>query len=88
MKSWIAEMGKVRASLQEMRSKFASNLQQKGVDFAAHVANQKGLFSLIPELNTDYLKNEHSIYVPKGGRINISGLKENNLDKVVNAISH
>jgi len=84
--SWIEEMGKIRRALQEMRSGLASNLYGRRISFAAHITNQKGLFSLIPELNTDALRSEHSIYVPKGGRINISGLKPSNLNKVVDAI--
>ena len=52
------------------------------------VANQRGMFSLLP-LNPDQVNsliNDHAVYLAGDGRINIAGCQTHQIDKFVSAL--
>ena len=83
---WQEELLRIRNYLLKMRKEFSQKLQAQGIDWGREVQNQNGLFSLLPELKTEELQKNFGIYIPPNGRVNVSGLKESNLDVVVKAI--
>ncbi|MCZ6634861.1 MAG: aspartate/tyrosine/aromatic aminotransferase [bacterium] len=88
---WDAEVKEMRDRINSMRKLFVDGLERKGVrrDFS-FVARQKGMFSysgLTPE-QVDALREKHSVYVVKnGGRINVAGMTEQNMDRLCEAIA-
>ena len=87
LEKWQQELKIIRNKLVEMRQQLVYKLNLHNITSFNEIANQKGLFSLLPQLNTENLKKNHAIYIPKNGRINISSIKNDNLDKIVEALS-
>ena len=87
LEKWQQELKIIRNKLVEMRQQLVYKLNLHNITSFNEIANQKGLFSLLPQLNTENLKKNHAIYIPKNGRINISSIKTDNLDKIVEALS-
>jgi len=54
----------------------------------APIARQQGLFALLPISGTDVvrLRERHGIYMRSSGRINIAGLREESVDRFVEAL--
>jgi aromatic-amino-acid transaminase len=78
------ELDMMRKRINGLRQDVAKSLPQLSA-----VANQRGLFSLLP-ISTDavrLLREESAIYMAPDGRINIAGLSEANLPHFVEAIS-
>jgi len=94
-KEWDDEVKEMRDRINGMRRLFVDTLERKGVkrDFS-FIARQRGMFSfsgLTPD-QVDALREKHSIYVVKtGGRINVAGVSEDNIDylceSIVNVLS-
>jgi len=86
---WISEVDEMRQRINEMRNLFVITLRQKGAsrDFS-YIAQQRGMFSYSGLSNdqVDSLRKEHSIYIVKGGRINVAGMTESNMDTLCSAI--
>jgi aromatic-amino-acid transaminase len=81
---WQVELDMMRKRINGLRQDVAKSLPQLSA-----VANQRGLFSLLP-ISTDavrLLREESAIYMAPDGRINIAGLSEANLPHFVEAIS-
>jgi aspartate/tyrosine/aromatic aminotransferase len=73
-----------------MRTLFVDKMKARGAkrDFS-FLARQKGMFSFsgLTPLQVDELKNKYSIYiVVAGGRINVAGMTESNLDALCDAL--
>ncbi len=86
---WEAELDGMRQRLDGLRRAFAAALQQGDtVVSGATLARQRGLFSLLPlhADQVDRLRREHAIYMTPDGRINIAGLRMDQLDRIVGAI--
>ena len=87
---WLKELEEMRVRISELRSQFVNAINQRlpEVDFS-HIIRQRGMFSYsgISGDVVDELKNEHSIYLLKSGRINIAGINSNNLDRLCDAIA-
>ena len=51
--------------------------------------SQNGMFSQVPvsPAQTAELREEHGVYMPGSGRINIAGLTEGNIDTFVRALA-
>lgn len=71
--SWLAELEAMRARIAKMRHLLAA----ADADFLP-IGVQRGLFSLLPvrPQGVAYLKEQHGIYFPASGRINVAGFTE------------
>lgn len=78
--SWYAELESMRLRIVEIRQALAGALYQQVPTMAA-IASQEGMFSLLPLAGDTVMsiRHRHAIYMPESGRINIAGLR---LDQV------
>lgn len=88
--TWETELAAMRERIHKMRGAFVEKMKARGAkrDFS-FLARQKGMFSYsgLTPLQVDELKNKHSIYiVVSGGRINVAGMTDSNLDRLCDAI--
>jgi aspartate/tyrosine/aromatic aminotransferase len=86
---WNKDLDHMRQRLTQVRNLFAEELSTKtGKDFQ-FITKGKGLFSLleIQPKQADWLRAEWGVYIPSDGRINIAGLNEHNISRVVQAFS-
>ncbi len=86
---WEQELATVRNRIREMRELFVREMNKlidnHDFDFLLH---QRGMFSftgLSPE-QVDTLREKHSIYALRSGRINVAGINSANVDRLCNAI--
>lgn len=87
---WEAELAGMRQRIHQMRTLFVEKMKARGAkrDFS-FLAKQKGMFSFsgLTPVQVDELKNKYSIYiVVSGGRINVAGMTEGNMDTLCDAI--
>jgi len=86
---WSAELDAMRKRIADVRAMFVGALQKAGIkqDFS-FIHRQKGMFSFsgLSDEQVAYLKSKKSIYIVKGGRINVAGITPQNLDYLVQAI--
>jgi aspartate/tyrosine/aromatic aminotransferase len=87
--SWEKELTEMRERINGMRSLLVQKLEAAGVeqDFS-FIAGQRGMFSF-PGLTKEQvarLRDEFSIYIVGSGRINVAGINEANIDRLVSAI--
>jgi len=87
LEKWQQELKTIRKDMLKMRQQLVYKLNLYNIVTANALVEQKGLFSLFSNLDTKKLKKDYAIYIPKNGRINISGIKPNNLDRLAEAIS-
>jgi len=90
-KEWEEEVEEMRSRIQTMRELFVKTLQQKGVkrDFS-FLTRQKGIFSFsgLTKEQVAALRRDYSIYIVEaGGRINVAGITERNMDRLCAAIA-
>jgi aspartate/tyrosine/aromatic aminotransferase len=87
---WIGELAEMRERIIEMRSALVDGLAARGVegDFS-FIKRQRGMFSFsgLSDEIVAWLRENKSIYVVKGGRINLAGLTSGNIDYVCDAIA-
>lgn len=87
---WQEEVNGMRQRVNWLRGAIVDALKPYGLDSQfRHIADQRGMFSFTG-LNGDQverLKQEYSIYLVGSGRINIAGLRQDNLDYVARAIN-
>ena len=74
-------------SLEDARRELAAALSD-GWQLAPQIAEQQGMFSLLPLKEADVLslRKEHGIYMPTSGRINIAGLKSEDIPRVARVL--
>lgn len=87
---WEREVTEMRNRINTMRHLFVETLNEKGVrrDFS-FIARQRGMFSF-SSLNADHVKalrERFSIYIVGGGRINVAGMTDENMDYLCSAIA-
>jgi aspartate aminotransferase len=89
-RSWQDEVGSMVTRMKSLRELFASRLAARlpGHDFG-WVTRQRGMFSLLglPEAGIARLRDEHHIYMPPDGRVNVAGISEANVDYVADAVA-
>ena len=89
-KEWINEVAVMRNRIKDMRVAFVEGLKKRGVtqDFS-YIVDQRGMFSFsgLNDNIVNWLQKDKSIYIVKGGRINVAGLTTNNIDYVCDAIA-
>jgi aromatic-amino-acid transaminase len=81
---WRAELDGMRARIQRVRQALAAALP-----LLAPLEGQTGMFSLLPiSLRAvERLKTEHAIYAVPPGRINVAGLREDQVELLARAIA-
>lgn len=84
--SWLKELPAMRTRIASVRNELAEAGQ--GIPALAAVARQRGIFSLLPvdRAEVDRLAEEHAIYMPRSGRINVAGLKTGDAVRLVEAL--
>jgi aspartate/tyrosine/aromatic aminotransferase len=90
-KQWEAELAEMRSRINGMRRLFVDTMTKKTPqhDFS-FLSTQKGMFSFsgLTPLQVDELKTKHALYiVVAGGRINVAGMTEENMDQLTTAIA-
>jgi aspartate aminotransferase len=89
--SWESELGAMRARLTGLRSQLVEQLAvacpQRDFGF---VGAQQGLFSLLglDLAQVTRLRTEHHIYMTDDSRINVAGLRSENLEYFVRSLAH
>jgi aspartate/tyrosine/aromatic aminotransferase len=88
---WEVELAAMRERIHGMRRLLVSTMKAKAPqhDFS-FLASQKGMFSFsgLSNLQVDELRTKHSVYVVgNGGRINVAGITEQNIDPLTTAIA-
>jgi aspartate/tyrosine/aromatic aminotransferase len=88
---WEAELAEMRSRINDMRTLFVEKMKAivPDRDFS-FIANQRGMFSFsgLTPVQVDELKSKHSVYVvTAGGRINVAGMTEQNIDRLCSAIA-
>jgi aspartate/tyrosine/aromatic aminotransferase len=87
---WEAEVGTMRDRINGMRHLFAERLAEMGVerDFG-FVERQRGMFSMtgLTTEQVDVLREKHSVYMVRSGRINVAGMTPDNIDALCQAIA-
>ena len=87
---WEEEVAAMRARINGMRQLFVSTLKAKGAtgDFS-FIAHQRGMFSYsgLNDEQVQALRDTYSIYIVGGGRINVAGMTEKNMEPLCEAIA-
>jgi aspartate/tyrosine/aromatic aminotransferase len=87
---WMEELAGMRDRIKEMRSTLVQGLAARGVgqDFS-FIEKQRGMFSFssLGDEQVRCLREEKSIYIVKGGRINVAGILPGNADYLCDAIA-
>ena len=87
---WIGEVAEMRDRIKAMRSALVDGLAERGVeqDFS-FINRQNGMFSFsgLSDEIVAWLREHKSIYIVKGGRINVAGLTSANIDYVCDSIA-
>jgi aspartate aminotransferase len=88
---WEEEVGSMVARMKSLRALFAARLAARlpGHDFS-WMTRQRGMFSLLglPEAGIARLRDEHHIYMPPDGRVNVAGISDANVDYVADAVAN
>ncbi|HND53084.1 MAG TPA: amino acid aminotransferase [Pirellulaceae bacterium] len=88
---WEGEVAEMRDRIARMRQLFVDTMKTKapGRDFS-FIKQQRGMFSFsgLSPMQVDELRNKHAIYiVVNGGRINVAGMTDGNMDELCSAIA-
>ena len=88
-KMWEGEVEQMRERIALMKNEFVNALgKQFGKDKFAFLKRRYGLFSMlgINEEQVERMIDEYGVYLTRSGRINLTGLNEENLPFVIEAI--
>jgi aspartate/tyrosine/aromatic aminotransferase len=89
-RDWIAELTEMRERLQSMRALLSEALQQKAPqhDFS-HLSRATGMFCFlgITAAQVATLKRDYGVYMVDSSRINIAGIKPQNVDYLASSIA-
>lgn len=88
---WQTELTEMRQRIASMRQLFVAAMKAKAPqrDFS-FIARQKGMFSYsgLTPIQVDELRHKHALYiVVNGGRINMAGMTEGNMDQLCESIA-
>jgi aspartate/tyrosine/aromatic aminotransferase len=88
--SAMEELEAMRVRVEELRGLLVSGLKalRPEVDYS-FVQRQKGMFSLLPlsTMQIQRLRDEHHIYLPGDGRINVAGISRRNVEYVAQSLA-
>lgn len=84
--SWQTELAEMRTRIQSVRAALAAHAHD--IPALSHVAGQKGIFSVLPigPVMVQAMAQDHGIYMPASGRINIAGFKAGDVDLFAHAL--
>jgi len=86
---WLEELSGMRHRIAEVRSLFVASLKKAGIkaDFS-FIGRQKGMFSFsgLGDEQVAFLREKKSIYIVKGGRINVAGITSQNIGYLCDSI--
>ncbi|WP_100934408.1 amino acid aminotransferase [Candidatus Chlamydia corallus] len=82
---WQSELNFIRESLGKMRTKFVQALRKVAGHTFDFLLSQHGFFAYLGfnDKQVIFLREEKAIYTTAGGRINLNGITEKNIDYVV-----
>ena len=85
---WMHELANMKERINSMRKALVANLLAKGNQDFSFLNHQKGIFSYcgLTQDQVHLLRQDHGIYMPSDGRINVAGLNWQNMDYVIDAI--
>ena len=87
---WLGELAVMRDRIKAMRGALVSGLKSRGVeaDFD-FILQQNGMFSFsgLNDEAVNTLREQHAIYIVKGGRINVAGITPGNADYLCDAVA-
>ncbi len=87
---WDAELTAMRERMNHLRRTLATALRDAcGSDRFGHLADQRGMFSLLggTDAQIQRLRDEFGVYVVGGGRLNMAGLTDESIPRVAKAIA-
>jgi aspartate/tyrosine/aromatic aminotransferase len=86
---WLSELGKMRRRIVDMRGLLYDILSEKALikDYS-YLSGTKGMFCFtgLEKSQVERLIDEYGIYMLKTGRINVTGLNEDNIEYIGDAI--
>ena len=87
--NWEEELKLICERINRLRVSFSDALKANASQDFSFIAAEKGMFSFLGLSleQTQRLRSEHSLYMLDSSRINIAGLNENNIERVVEAIN-
>ncbi len=87
---WRQELQTMRDRIVTMRAALVKGLAARGIeqDFS-YITSQRGMFSFsgLDDGTVQWLRENRSVYVVGGGRINVAGLTRTNIDYVCDAVA-
>ncbi len=86
---WEEELSRMRQRINGSRDKFAKAMLDRGRDgMYKHLTEKKGFFFLsgLSKEQSIRLRSEFAIYVPNSGRINLTGINDENIQCIIDAI--
>lgn len=87
---WDSELAAMRDRINGMRTLFTRKMSERlpDRDFS-FIAQQRGMFSYsgLTSEQVDRLRDEHSIYIVRDGRINVAGISPQNVDVLCDAVA-
>ncbi|EPP34727.1 aminotransferase class I and II family protein [Chlamydia ibidis] len=86
---WISELDMIRTSLQTLRTKFVQEMRSSIGHSFDFIGSQRGFFGY-PGFSTkqvDFLREEKGIYTTSGGRFNLNGITNKNMQYVIQGFS-
>jgi aromatic-amino-acid transaminase len=86
---WLDELTEMRERMRRMRERLAAaDNEVSGLNLAA-LAEQNGLFAMLPLTKEQIVKmrEDHGVYMAGSGRINVAGLHGGNTDKFIAALA-
>lgn len=86
-KAWVDELAAMRIRIMEIRQAVAEAFGRFRPELA-HIGTQEGMFSLLPisPENVRQVRADHGIYMPDSGRINLAGLRIEDVGSVAERV--
>lgn len=87
---WVAELSGMRTRIHSLRSALVAGMAARGVDRDfSFITRQNGMFSFsgLTDDQVRVLRDDHSIYIVGGGRINVAGITASALDPLCDAVA-
>ncbi len=89
-RSWQTELGAMVTRMKSLRATLAEQLAARRPDREfAWLTAQKGMFSLlgIDPAGIAALRDQHHVYLPPDGRMNVAGISESSIDYLADSLS-
>ncbi len=87
---WEDELSQMRDRINGMRHLFSETMKAKAPQHdLSFITQGRGMFAFsgLTGEQVDQLRDKHSIYMVRSGRINVAGMSEDNMDRLCSAIA-